>query len=1141
MNQKLIAIFKLLTLSFILGMHPAVAQYAPFDELPGFVKSIKPAYDPGYPEWAKKLYDDEINFYEVNKLYETFMAANPGKKSAITRYYKSWRRAVREYVLPDGSIQLPEMDNYHRELHESRKNQQYPWVSRESDSEWSFLGPKETFWLNENGTSEAPDRAPWQVNVYAIDVAPSDFNVIYAGTETGFVNKSTDKGQTWQLMAPGYLFGGGITAVAVHPADPNIVFVSGGNQVHRSDDGGLSWQPMLPLNNLFYADRLRIDPQNPLKIFAASEKGIFVSSDGGNTWTQRYQNQAWDIRIKPGDGQTIYAITRNAGFYSLVRSLNGGQSFSIVQEFPGNYSVSSGAYLGVTAKNPELLFSVLLGSNDTPYLLKGNFANNNISWNLIATGRTANFEMDNGQGYFDLAMEISPLDEKIILVGTTTLFKSTNGGLTFSAVGGYWGPFNIHPDIQDIKMLPNGETWVATDGGMNYTSDVFTIQDNYHVRCKGLMGSDMWGFDQGWNEDLVVGGRYHNGNTAIADFYQNKSLRMGGAESPTGWVLQGRSRHVAFDDLGNGWILPKTAESEPEGRFIFSKYPNMDEYGGRRSNFVHHPNYYGTFYLGEGNGFWKSTDMGVSYNLLHTFPGRVRYLQISYKNPDVIYADVNNYGLYRSGDGGHTWVQKPALTSAPYGHSGWKGNLFFAISPYDENTIYACLQNGTWSADIGKVFQSQDGGNTWEDWSGTVSDYLKCLVIQPTAGNEDLVYLFTKGLNGKPARVMIRKQSMADWVDFSSDYPVGMAPNMALPFFRDSKIRVGGNGSVWESPLAEPEFIPVINPWVEKPFYSCMTDTLYFDDHSMINHEGASWHWEIDPEPEYISDPNIRNPKVVLGNPGSYTVHFSVMQKGETYSKTIQDMVSATTCPSIEDCSNPADVPKDNWSLLNVDSQETTGEDGKAINAIDGDPSTIWHTEWYWNSPGYPHEISIDLGDVYRISEFTYLPRQDGENGRIKNYKLYISKQNNQWGLTAATGNFLNTAAPQKVPLDPPVAGRYLKLVAVSEVNGNPWASAAELSVKGCLNIYSSLEQPEKIQALKAFPVPSTGKIRIAAPSGKAFSYQVHDMQGKIVLQGLVDDASELLELDLSIQLPGVYLVTFTSQGVHYYAKVVKM
>ena len=53
-------------------------------------------------------------------------------------------------------------------------------------------------------------------------------------------------------------------------------------------------------------------------------------------------------------------------------------------------------------------------------------------------------------------------------------------------------------------------------------------------------------------------------------------------------------------------------------------------------------------------------------------------------------------------------------------YTGWdgvenhEGKTFFAISPYDENIIYACLQNGTWSADIGEVFKSVDGGDSWE-------------------------------------------------------------------------------------------------------------------------------------------------------------------------------------------------------------------------------------------------------------------------------------------------------------------------------------------------------------------------------------------------------------------------------------------
>lgn len=103
------------------------------------------------------------------------------------------------------------------------------------------------------------------------------------------------------------------------------------------------------------------------------------------------------------------------------------------------------------------------------------------------------------------------------MVATTTMYKTARC-TTFTAVGGYEGDFPIHPDIQDIIFGANGDLWVATDGGLSMSTDYFTSPSNFSVRTNGIVGSDFWGFDQGWNEDIIVAGRYHNGNTAIADF-----------------------------------------------------------------------------------------------------------------------------------------------------------------------------------------------------------------------------------------------------------------------------------------------------------------------------------------------------------------------------------------------------------------------------------------------------------------------------------------------------------------------------------------------------------------------------------------------------------------------------------------------
>lgn len=1119
----------------------AQSQFTPYDDLPGVIKSYKPSYDDRLPAWAKLLFVSPVNFREITQAFNAYIAEHPREKSPAIRYFKIWQHACAPYAREDGTILLPDMDEWNRnqlEMQVASIDEKGP--SSLSNATWSFLGPKETFWLNESGSSTPPLSCPWQVNVYSFDVAASDYNILYLGTETGFVNKSTDKGVHWQLLGQNYSFGGGVTAVAIHPTNPDVVYVAAGNQIHKTSNGGTTFSPQLPSGTSFYADRLRIDPFNPQKIFAASSNGLYLSTNGGSTWAQKWPARTWDVEIKPDDNSQVYALTKTGSNFSVIVSSDGGQTFQTQSSFPNNIVESSGGLLAVTADNPDIVLAILLSANNTPYLVKGTLSGSIWTWILVATGQTGAFPMNNGQGFFDLALEISPASEDVILVGTTTLFKSLNGGTSFSAVGGYSGNFSIHPDIQDIRMLANGETWVSTDGGMNLTTDNFGQQANYAVRVNGIIGSDMWGFDQGWNEDIIVGGRYHNGNTAISDLYQPKALRMGGAESPTGWVLQGKSRHVAFNDLGNGWILPETAEGEPEGRFIFSKYPNMDEYGGRRSNLVHHPNYYGTLYLGEGNGFWRSSDAGVTWDLLYNFPARIRYLQISYHNPDFIYADIVGAGLVQSTDGGITWTQKPSLTAPPYGTSNWKGKLFIAISPYDETSVYACLQNGTWSSDTGKVFRSSDGGESWEDWTGGLSEYMKCLVVQPTASGEDLVYLFTNATNGKTAKVYYRTSTMTGWELFNSGYPAGMSVNMALPFFRDARLRVGGNGSVWESPLQDTAFIPIINPWVEKSFYNCMLDTIQFDDHSILKHQGAMWQWSITPPPVWMEDASLRNPRVVLGNPGSYDVSLTVTQNGESYTKLIPAMVTTSTCPSLYDCNNPADLPKDEWSLLYVDSEELNYP-GLAVMSFDDKPETIWHTRWSTGNDPYPHEIQIDLGTLYKVSTFTYLPRQDGTNGRISEYRLYITDDTLNWGSPVSMGQFENSGAPKIITLDPPAVGRYFRLVALSEVNGNAWASAAEFSMTGCyewpLRVNPQLSEDE----IKAFPVPTDGVVNVSVPDAGWRTYQIISASGRVVSAGSIDQPNGTQSFDLGNQPAGIYLIRITSnQGVTYQVKIIK-
>lgn len=1109
------------------------AQFTPYDELPGLTPGCKPQYQEDAPEWSKMLYQYPINAKELQRQYEAYNAENPGVKNAYTRYYKLWQRAVIPFTDEAGNIHLPEPDAWYEKQRQMQLAQNREEHKLNAGGDWTFLGPKETFWLNENGSPTAPKSCPWQLNVYSIDVAQSNDNIMYAGTETGFINKTTDKGNHWTLLAPDYSFGGGVTAIVIHPEDDDIVYAAAGNQVHLTTDGGQTWQPLLATER-FYADRLFIHPENPDQIIAASSKGLYISNDGGINWVNKWPQSVFDVAYRPDNPEVIFGLTVINERYALVMTSNGGNTFNPVASFPSTYVPASGGLLAVTAANPDILFVLMLAANNTPVLLKGTTISTSPTWQVKALGRSSAFQMDNGQGYYDLVLEVSPLNENILFAGTTTLYKSINGGNTFTPVGGYAGNFAIHPDVQDIKMLDNGEVWVATDGGISMSTDNFTNQSGFFVRVNGLAGSDFWGFDQGWNEDIIVGGRYHNGNTAIADFYQPKALRMGGAESPTGWVMKGRSRSVAFDDLGNGWVLPSKAEGRPEGRFLFTKFPNMDEYGGRRGNLLHHPLYFGTMYLGADNAFWKSEDGGINWTMLYSFPDRVRYVQISYSQPEVLYADVVGRGLYRSADGGKSWEARPSLTASPYGNSNWRGKLFFEISPQNPNVIYACLQNGTWSADIGKVFYSTDGGLTWTDFTGSVNEYLKCMVIQPDKEGNDLVYLFTQARGNKTAKVFIRNSSMSDWEPFDNQYPAGMNVNMAIPFFRDGKIRIGGNNGVWESPLHDTNFQPFITPWAERSVVDCIRDTLQLDDHSILSHSGAEWQWEIQPAPVWHNGLNQRNPKIVPGREGSFKVTLTVTKGGKTYSREIPDFFQVKKCPSVDDCTNPVWLDKKSWKLIKVSSQEVN-DPGLAAMAFDGNTSTIWHTRWSTGNDPYPHEISIALGEHYKLFQFEYLTRQEGENGRIKSYEIYVSKDSLNWGMPVATGSFINTSAPQSISFPAGIEGKYLRIKALSEVNGNPWASAAEFSLKGCYaSIPSSTNQVHALHT-EAFPIPCREYLQITIPEDGLVAYTISGIQHANVLSGNQEANLGRIQIDTEKLIPGMYIFTGRTESGNTY------
>src|SRR5215470_12045355 len=142
-------------------------------------------------------------------------------------------------------------------------------------------------------------------------------------------------------------------------------------------------------------------------------------------------------------------------------------------------------------------------------------------------------------------------------------------------------------------------------------------------------------------------------------------------------------------------------------------------------------------------------------------------------------------------------------------------------------------------------------------------------------------------------------------------------------------------------------------------------------------------------------------------------------------------------------------IPQQQLHVVSVDSQELVGENGTATNALDGNAATMWVTEWFQRTAPLPHTLVLDLGGSYQVDGFRYLPRQDGNpNGTIADYQFYVSPDGTTWGPAVAAGT-LTADTSEKTVRFPAKPGRYVRLVAVSEIHGNPWTSAAELNVFG--------------------------------------------------------------------------------------------
>ena len=120
--------------------------------------------------------------------------------------------------------------------------------------------------------------------------------------------------------------------------------------------------------------------------------------------------------------------------------------------------------------------------------------------------------------------------------------------------------------------------------------------------------------------------------------------------------------------------------------------------------------------------------------------------------------------------------------------------------------------------------------------------------------------------------------------------------------------------------------------------------------------------------------------------------------------------------------------------------------EGDPKHIIDGDPDTIWHSQYGVTMGNYPHTVTVDLGREVQIGHVGFLGRRIGVNGRVKEFKFDVSLDGVNW-TTVVGGELENNAEWQVATLGEPITIRYWRFTAISTHYRNDYGSMAEISV----------------------------------------------------------------------------------------------
>lgn len=759
------------------------------------------------------------NYYEVKSAFDAWWKDSVPERGYGYKVFKRWEWRVQDLLDADGNVQFGE-----REIpgtNSAGGGMQTDATPCPAFGRWTPVGPVQYPW-NQTGQPTGNGR------INGIGIHPKDSNTFFACAPQGGVWRTTNHGKTWE-----HLFRSesgfatiGASCIALSPNNPDTMYVGTGDRdagdapgygVIASWNGGKTWVSRNSGMGNVTVGRIVMHPRNGAILLAASNNGIYRSTNSGASWTQVQTGSTWDLAFHPANPSIVYATILG----SFYRSSNGGQTFTVVT---AGYPTSglSRAQLAVTPAGRNYVYVLISRGSNFNGVFRS--TDSGLSFSTMSTapnilgyydGTAATGDLTNGQGWYDLDLVADPKDRDRIYVAGINIWRSSNGGTTWTQVGHWFGGYggdDLHADQHALEFNLSGNTLLAgNDGGVYYADKPRGNALRWTNISSGILNAQVYRMAQAQTREYTGAHGYQdNGSSqtekdAFITYYGGDGMDC--QIDPTdhryvygsyvyGRIYRALDRYNAPTVGANGtggineggnWLTPFVLR-EGDPATMFAGYQNV-----WRSNNVKTGNpatwtRISTGFVGVRHLESSPANNRILYVLqnnrnmqrcnnaqaavpgwtdLGTGPGGVNWIEAHPKDSQRVYC-VNNSTLYRSTNRGVSWTAIQTINTTQNG--AFKCLLIDSSAPYE--TIYAGTERGVY---------------VWDSLTGTFNSFNTGFPIWADVTDLEIYY---SPLGRDYNRIQVSTYGRGMWR--SVPWEGGILKPKALAYTFDSVFTVGG-------------------------------------------------------------------------------------------------------------------------------------------------------------------------------------------------------------------------------------------------------------------------------------------------------------------------------------------------------------